>query len=178
MLCCVVLCCVVLCCVVLCCVVLCCVVLCCVVLCCVVLCCVVLCCVVLCCVVLCCVVLCCVVLCCAVSCCVVLCCAEGTVTTRQWPGCLPTGTGKREGCVCSVRAVRKCVVIGGKGGSRGNLDVTLLVTAVILGAPVVLPLSPPADAGVARATPTPSCCLGPGGLSATWHAPWRGRTRL
>ena len=65
----------------------------------VVLCCVVLCCVVLCCVVLCCVVLCCVVLCCVVLCCVVLCCAEGAVTRRQWPGCLPTGTGKREGCV-------------------------------------------------------------------------------
>ena len=26
-------------------------------------------------------------------------CAEGAVTKRQWPGCLPTGTGKREGCV-------------------------------------------------------------------------------
>ena len=26
-------------------------------------------------------------------------CAEGAVTRRQWPGCLPTGTGKREGCV-------------------------------------------------------------------------------
>ena len=98
-------CCPVLCCVVLCCVVLCCVVLCCVVLCCVVLCCVVLCRVVLCCVVLCCVVLCRVVLCCVVLCCVVLRCAEGAVTRRQWPGCLPTGTGKREGCVCCVRAV-------------------------------------------------------------------------
>ena len=26
------------------------------------------------------------------------------------------GTGKREGCVCSVRAVCKCVIIGGKCG--------------------------------------------------------------
>ena len=80
--------------------------------------------------------------------------------------------------MCSARAVRKCVVIGGKRGSRGNLDVTLLATAVILGAPAVLPLSPPAGAGVAPATPMPLCCLGPGGLSATWHAPWRGCTRL
>ena len=55
----------------------------------------------------CCAVLCCAVLCCAVLCCVcvalrcvVLYCAEGAVTRRQWPpGCLPTGTGKREGCV-------------------------------------------------------------------------------
>ena len=31
--------------------------------------------------------------------CGVVCCAEGAVTRRQWPGCLPTGTGKREGCV-------------------------------------------------------------------------------
>ena len=43
-------------------------------------------------------------------------CAEGAVTRRQWPGCLPTGTGKREGCVYSVRTVCKCVVIGGKRG--------------------------------------------------------------
>ena len=64
--------------------------------------------------------------------------------------------------MCGARAVRKCVVIGGKRGSRGNLDVTLLVTAIIPGAPAVLPLSPPAGAGVAPgATPTPSCCLGP-----------------
>ena len=58
-------------------------------------------------------------------------CAEGAVTRRQWPGCLPTGTGKREGCECSTRAVCKCVVIGGKRGSRGNLVVTLLATAVL-----------------------------------------------
>ena len=39
--------------------------------------------------------------------CGVVWCAEGAVTRRQWPGCLPTGTGKREGCVCCVRAVCK-----------------------------------------------------------------------
>ena len=43
-------------------------------------------------------------------------CAEGAVTRRQWPGCLPTGTGKREGCVSGARAVCKCVVIGGERG--------------------------------------------------------------
>ena len=58
--------------------------------------------------------------CCVVLRCVALCCAEGAVTRRQWPGCLPAGTGKREGCVCSARAVCKCVVIGGKRGSRGK----------------------------------------------------------
>ena len=134
-LCCVVLCCVVMCCVVLCCVVLCCAVPCCAVLCCAVLCCCVLCCALLCCAVLllCCdvAVLCCALLrsavlccpvscravpCCAVLCCAVLYCAEGAVTRRQWPGCLPTGTGKREGCVYSTRAVCKCVDIGGKRG--------------------------------------------------------------
>ena len=31
--------------------------------------------------------------------CGVVWCAEGTVTRRQWPGCLPTGTCKREGSV-------------------------------------------------------------------------------
>ena len=36
---------------------------------------------------------------CGVVWCGVVWCAEGAVTTRQWPGCLPTGTGKREGCV-------------------------------------------------------------------------------
>ena len=67
--------------------------------------CVVLCCVELCCVVLCYVVWCCAVLCCAAVRCVTLCgyvvlrCAEGAVTRRQWLGCLPTGTGKHEGCV-------------------------------------------------------------------------------
>ena len=90
-------------------VVLCCVVLCCVVLCCVVLCCVVLCCVVLCCVVLCCVVLCCVVLCCVVLCCVVLCrrrCYQKAKGRDVYPRVKVNGLG----CVCCVRAVRKCVV--------------------------------------------------------------------
>ena len=36
---------------------------------------------------------------CGVVRCGVVWCAEGAVTKRQWPGCLPTGTGKREGCV-------------------------------------------------------------------------------
>ena len=31
--------------------------------------------------------------------CGVVWCAEGAITRRQWSGCLPTGTGKREGCV-------------------------------------------------------------------------------
>ena len=44
----------------------------------------------------------------------VLWCAEGAVTRRQWPVCLPKGTGKGEGCVSSTCAVCKCVVIGGK----------------------------------------------------------------
>ena len=68
---------------------------------------------------------------CGVVWCGVVWCAEGAVTRRQWPGCLPMGTGKREGCVCSARAVCRCVVIGGKGGSRGNLVVTLLALGVV-----------------------------------------------
>ena len=36
---------------------------------------------------------------CGVVWCGVVWCAEGVVTRRQWPGCLPTGTGKGEGCV-------------------------------------------------------------------------------
>ena len=81
--------------------------------------------------------------------------------------------------VCVVCA--PCVSVwlwGGKRGSRRNLDVTPLATVVIPGAPAELPLFLLAGAGVAPATPMPSCCLGPGGLLATWHAPWRGRTRL
>ena len=45
--------------------------------------------------------------------CGVVWCAEGTVTRRQRPGCLPTGTGKREGCVCCARAVCECVDTAG-----------------------------------------------------------------
>ena len=38
--------------------------------------------------------------------CVVLCCAEGAVTKRQRPGCLPTGKGKRAGlCVLCAHCV-------------------------------------------------------------------------
>ena len=53
---------------------------------------------------------------CGVVWCGVVWCAEGADTRRQWPGCLPKGTGKREGCVSSACAVCKCVVIGGKRG--------------------------------------------------------------
>ena len=144
--------------------------------CCVVLCCVVLCCVVLCCVVLCCVVLCCVVLCCVVLCCVVLCrrrCYQKAKGRDVYPRVQVNGLG----CVCCVRAVRKCVGLGRGRGSRGDLVSTPLATALIPGAPAApLPFLL-AGAGVAPATPTPSCCPGPGGPSAVWHAPWRGRTR-
>ena len=47
-------------------------------------------------------------------------CAEGAATRRQWLGCLPTGTVKREGCVCCVRAVCKCVVLGRKEREPGE----------------------------------------------------------
>ena len=81
------------------------------------------------------------------------------------------------GCVCCVRAVRKCVGLGRGRGSRGDLVSSPLATALIPGAPVApLPFLL-AGAGVAPATPTPSCCPGPGGPSTVWHAPWRGRTR-
>ena len=41
--------------------------------------------------------------------CGVVWCAEGAVTRRQWPGCLPTGTGKRAGlCVLCARRVYVC----------------------------------------------------------------------
>ena len=40
-------------------------------------------------------------------------CAEGAVNRRQWLGCLPTGTSKREGCVCCTRAVCDCVATAG-----------------------------------------------------------------
>ena len=81
------------------------------------------------------------------------------------------------GCVCCVRAVRKCVGLGRGRGSRGDLVSSPLATALIPGAPAApLPFLL-AGAGAAPATPTPSCCPGPGGPSAVWHAPWRGRTR-
>ena len=79
------------------------------------------------------------------------------------------------GCVCGVRAVRKCVGLGRGRGSRGDLVSSPLATALIPGAPAApLPFLL-AGAGAAPATPTPSCCPGPGGPSVVWHAPWRGR---
>ena len=66
-----------------------------------------------------CAVLCCAALCyvCVAFCCDVLCrCAEGAVTKGQRPGCLPTGTGKREVCVCCACAVCECVYHSGKRG--------------------------------------------------------------
>ena len=43
---------------------------------------------------------------CGVVWCGVVWCAEGAVTKRQRPGCLPTGTGKRAGlCVLCARCV-------------------------------------------------------------------------
>ena len=72
--------------------------------------------------------------------CGVVWCTEGAVTRRQRPGCLPTGTGKREGCVYSVRAVCKCVDVGGKRGKRGDLEATCQVMAVSPGAPAGFPL--------------------------------------
>ena len=80
------------------------------------------------------------------------------------------------GCVCCVRAVRKCVGLGRGRGSRGDLLSSPLATALIPGAPAApLPFLL-AGAGAAPATPTPSCCPCPGGPSAVWHAPWRWRT--
>ena len=74
------------------------------------------------------------------------------------------------GCVCCVRAVRKCVGLGRGRGSRGDLVSSPLATALIPGAPAApLPFLL-AGAGAAPATPTPSCCPGPGGPSAVWHA--------
>ena len=105
----------------------------------------------------------------------VVCCAEGAVTKRQWPGCLPTGTGKREGCVSSARAVCKCVDIGGK---RGVGETWRPPTRRLLSAQN-LPLHSHSlrvlvQAHTAPTTPVPSSCLGPRGPSATWHAPWVG----
>ena len=126
-----------------------------------------------------CVVLCCVVLCCAVLCCVVLCCVvPNAVTKKQWPGCLPTGTGKREGCVYSACAVCKCVDVGrkrGVGETWRSPTRRLLSTQKLPLHSLSLRLL---VAGAAPATPTPSCCLGSNGPSAMWYAPWRGRTRL
>ena len=117
---------------------------------------------------------------CGVVWCGVVWCAEGAVARRQWPGCLPTGTGKREGRVCSARAVCKCVVMGGKRGSRGKPTCHLPGDGFHPRSSRYTPsLYPPIGAGVAPTpTPTPSCCQGPGGLSAKWHTSWRGRTLM
>ena len=73
------------------------------------------------------------------------------------------------GCVCCVRAVRKCVGLGRGRGSRGDLVSTPLATALIPGAPAApLPFLL-AGAGVAPATPTPSCCPGPGSATPATH---------
>ena len=48
-----------------------------------------------------------------------VCCAEGAVTKRQRPGCLPTGTGKRSGlCVLCARCVEVCCGEAGPVHSR------------------------------------------------------------
>ena len=81
------------------------------------------------------------------------------------------------GFVCCVHAVRKCVGLGRGRGSQGDLVSSPLATTLIpgaLAAPLPFLL---AGAGVAPATFTPSCCPGPGGPSAVWHAPWRGHAR-
>ena len=50
--------------------------------------------------------------------CGVVWCAEGAVTRRQWPGCLPTGTGKRAGlCVLCARRVYVCRSWRREGGA-------------------------------------------------------------
>ena len=53
---------------------------------------------------------------CGVVWCGVVWCAKGAVTRRQWPGCLPTGTGKRAGlCVLCARRVYVCRPRWGEG---------------------------------------------------------------
>ena len=111
----------------------------------------------------------------SVLCYVVWWCAEGAVTRRQWPGCLPTSTGKREGRVSGARVV--CVVIGGKwGGGETWMSPTrrLLSSEKFPLYPLSLRLLVQAQ----LLNTTPLCCWGPCGLSVTWPAPWRGRTRL
>ena len=125
-----------------------------------------LCCVVLCCVVLCCVVLCCVVFCCVVLCCVVLCCVvpKALLPNGKRPRCLPKGKGKLAGlCVLCARGACVRISLAERGGVRKNLVGTPVATVVIPGAPAAPPLFPLVGADVAPATPTPSCCLAPGG---------------
>ena len=55
---------------------------------------------------------------CGVVWCGVVWCAEGAVTRRQRPGCLPTGTGKRAGlCVLCAHRVYVCRSWRGEGGA-------------------------------------------------------------
>ena len=93
------------------------------------------------------------------------------------PGVYPRVKVNGLGCVCCVRAVRKCVGLGRGRGSRGDLVSSPPATALIPGAPAAPPPFLLAGASAAPAMPTPSCCPGPGGPSVVWHAPWRGRTR-
>ena len=69
------------------------------------------------------------------------------------------------GCVCCVRAVCTCVGPGGERGSREDLVGSPSATVLTPGAPGAPLLAPLAGAGAAPATPTPSCCPGPGGPS-------------
>ena len=78
--------------------------------------------------------------------------------------------------MCNVHAVLVCYHQQ-KAGKGGDPEAIHQAMAISLGASSGFPLVPPASAGVAPATPTPLCCLGSGGPSAMWHAPWRGRTR-
>ena len=64
---------------------------------------------------------------------------------------LPEGNGRDvyprvqvngRGCVCCVRAVCKCVDLGGERGSREDLVVTPVATVLTPGAPAVPPLAP------------------------------------
>ena len=118
-------------------------------------------------------------LCCVVLCCVVLCCVVPKALLPEGKGrdVYPRVQVNGRGCVCGVRAVCKCVDSGGERGSREDLVVTPLATVLTPGAPAVPLLSPLAGAGVTPAMPTPFCCPGPGGPSATWHTPWREHTR-
>ena len=69
-------------------------------------------------------------------------CAEGAVTKRQWPRCLPTGTGKREGCA------PKCVLCAG-------VQLHSRTSALSHLAGVALPTPVPSHIGSSR--PTAPC---------------------
>ena len=55
--------------------------------------------------------------------------AEGAVTRRQWPGCLPTGTGKRQGCV-SKCALCASVLLYSRTSALSHLAGIALLTPV------------------------------------------------